>query len=103
MSQLSHDLGRDKPGAWSRLQELELRDWAVRVLDAWAQQDPTRLTWVNFPEDDDVAPFVSLRRGHGERSVCYSGSTPDDSRLAAAEAVFPTLPAEKRAELGERP
>lgn len=31
------------------------------------------------------------------------GTSPDAARLAAAEAVFPELPAEVRAEIGERP
>ena len=70
--------------------------WAVRVLDAWywrveGWEGPTPA-----PEHCASGWFVYLHESHW-------GSDPDAARLAAAEAVFPELPADVRAKLGERP
>jgi hypothetical protein len=99
VSQLSSALGRDKPEAWSQLRELERRDWAVRVLDAWVAVSPIYAKppcAIPNPADGGWSVFVH------SYSECQ-GDTPDAARLAAAEAVFPTLAADVRATLGERP
>lgn len=77
--------------------------WSVRVLDAWAdfwhtdspqpqrQNDGTFVVvWL-----DEILGLVEEH----ERS----GPTRDEARHAAALAVYPTLPADARAELGECP
>lgn len=70
--------------------------WAVRVLDNEARargvdEGPYRPHWIG-----------------GEWEIVISGrlvrfADPDAARLAAAEAVYPTLPADVRAKLGVRP
>lgn len=104
------------------------RDWAVRVLDAWALDLASRQDagypehWACFPWGDMVTACGEHR---GRDCVCgdceslairefratlsgdggqiFSGPDPDAARHAAALAVFPTLPAKVRAELGECP
>ncbi len=74
--------------------------WAVRVLDAFCDAKPREVerrliavtTWGNN----------SWACQFGMVWVHY-GPTPDAARLAAAEAVFPTLPADVREELGSCP
>lgn len=76
--------------------------WAVRVLDAWAESNGG---W--WQVDTFLTPglkgwtceYSAPRDKRGVRS----GPTPDAARLAAAEAVYPTLPADVRAKLGARP
>lgn len=79
--------------------------WAVRVLDAQAlAQDlnapprPRRqcglwLVAAPFRTPDDY--LVEWR--------IFNGATPEAARLAAAQAVFPSLPAHVREKLGECP
>lgn len=82
--------------------------WAVRVLDAWA--DANR----NWPGPETVkcdyrrrgewgcmVGFEDLSRS--TRRQAYYATTPEAARLAAAQAVFPSLPADVRAKLGECP
>jgi hypothetical protein len=81
--------------------------WAVRVLDAWA---------VEGSEGAETASHTTCRKPVGtwwcstwegyegdDDSQDYKADSPDAARLAAAEAVFPSLPAEVRETLGERP
>ena len=72
--------------------------WAVRVLDAHARVD-----WVGSfrtePESVDGEPVWLCH--NDDRG--FRGHTPDTARIAAAAAVFPTRPADVRAELGECP
>jgi hypothetical protein len=69
--------------------------WAVRVLDAWADSRGV-LTPAPYPLDKHsfVVGF------EGER---YYGATREAARDAAAQAVYPTLDADVRAKIGERP
>lgn len=86
------------------------RDWAVRVLDAWAEENP-RQRYVAlgggyyFDPDSGHGPDVAdVSLVHGQYVQRRLGG--DDlpaARLAAAEAVWPELPESVRAELGARP
>jgi hypothetical protein len=80
--------------------------WAVRVLDAKLALMPAETAW-ETNRGGSGAHYVDFTDGmrdtlDGPWDGCM-GATPDAARLAAAEAVFPTLPADVRAELGERP
>lgn len=73
------------------------RDWAVRVLDAWAAEnscDPFKTSPHNGASEWHCTSAYENR--HYARS-------PEGARHAAALAVFPTLPADVRAQLGECP
>lgn len=72
--------------------------WAVRVLDAWRKVDRCR----SVREFLDQSEHVHLFEGTAYVRGSY-GPAPDAARLAAAEAVFPELPADVRAKLGDRP
>lgn len=73
--------------------------WAVRVLDAWAgEHGEYARSWENCRKRG--SDWVLLTDGG---PYMIPGTTPDAARLAAAEAVLPILPAEKRACLGEKP
>jgi hypothetical protein len=78
------------------------RDWAVRVLDAWAAQKSGRAHDAVLMMAGEW--WARVWEG-GAPSSQYSrpAMTPDAARSAAADAVFPTLPEAVRAELGERP
>jgi hypothetical protein len=78
------------------LNALMLRDWSVRVLDAWTHYG----RW--WLQQLALVQLVTTRDGK-ETTQNFEGDTPDAARLAAAEAVFPTLDADVRATLGERP
>ncbi len=81
------------------LTELRRRDWAVRVLDVWAEpRDGYARSWENCRKSG--SDWVALTDG-GVSMV--PGKCPADARLAAARAEFPRLPADVRAELGECP
>ena len=80
------------------LRSLLRSDWAVRVLDAWAA---TGKAYTMTPPDARE-PWGVVTDGKPRDGVHF-GKTPDDARHAAALAVFPTLPADVRAELGECP
>jgi hypothetical protein len=89
----------------AKFRELLRRDWAVRVLDAWRREN-LACRWWSMEEAHDYDGPVSE---HGcllewvGGSKDYAGSGEDAARLAAAQAVFHTLPAEKQAALGECP
>lgn len=80
------------------------RDWAVRVLDAWAQQQligsPVGHHTTDVAKADDGSVGCALHT-----ASCVGGThyAPDAARLAAAEAVFDELPESVRAELGSKP
>lgn len=78
-----------------KLLALLRRDWAVRVLDAWAG------SWSNCPGDDEVFPFVTLRSE--QWTELHEGDSADAARHAAALAVWPTLSDEEKARIGECP
>lgn len=106
---LAYRLGRDQPGAWSELTELLRRDWAVRVLDAWAAQaerNESRRYSVSQCKDEVLDTFehwyCDLQGSTDIRRIVHEPTT-DAARLAGAEAVWPELPESVRAELGERP
>lgn len=73
--------------------------WAIRALDAWAE---TAGDWARGWEScrRPGAFWVTLSDG-GKQS--FHGPTPDAARHAAALAVYTSLPADVRAELGECP
>lgn len=76
--------------------------WSVRVLDAWADAkscDPFKTARLGG-EWHCTSAYGPKTLGIGQRFI---GSTPDAARLAAALAVYPTLPADVRAKLGVRP
>ena len=84
--------------------EVGRRDWAVRVLDAWASpgETPGLRYGVEFDEDEQRIECLLV----GTRPVknrAFYGPTPDSARLAAAEAVWPELPESVRAEIGAKP
>jgi hypothetical protein len=77
--------------------------WAVRVLDAWAADRRRAVCWScaisRFTAGEHVVHVDGGIRGESY----HYGPTPDAARLAAAQAVYPTLPADVRAELWECP
>ncbi len=76
------------------------RDWATRVLDEgrpWTVRPDLFGIFEGF-EVCRINTYVVERD-----PVVGRGPTRDAARLAAAESVFPTLPADVRATLGERP
>jgi hypothetical protein len=81
---------------------LAQRDWAVRVLDAWARERQAR----GYEVWDGGDGWEVIGRHMLSEEVEFIGKrapTPDAARLAAAQAVYPTLPADVRAKLGECP
>ena len=96
------------PSNWTeqQLQDLLRRDWAVRVLDAWAKLNSGFAFRTDTdPSDHDLdEPWIcGVAHSRPHRKLARRGETPDAARLAAAEAVWPELPESVRAELGERP
>jgi hypothetical protein len=86
-----------------RLRAMARRDWAVRVLDAWAERDPFR-RWTyrrgtTAPALVQLFDFVDERQ-HVEQ---FFKADSDAAREAAALAVFAELSADVRATIGERP
>ncbi len=88
------------------------RDWAVRVLDAWAANSGiTCWRMITRLSDNEELPDVfACHLGFGEpdwsdnlRCTFVADTNAAAARLAAAEAVWPELPESVRAELGERP
>lgn len=78
------------------------RDWAVRVLDAHAVSTDVPAPALDFDRTWCVRWLLVVG------DITYSRWTtghadPDAARLAAARAVFPSLSADVRAELGECP
>lgn len=90
--------------ALAHLEAMARRDWAVRVLDAWARANRERAPSPYQPLDTEslwrVTVALSYERHRGRH---FDGSTPDAAREAAALAVWPELPESVRAEIGERP
>jgi hypothetical protein len=70
--------------------------WAVRVLDA--QGD-----WEMHPGPRVHSELSCVFTGMGTPGACHYGKDAQAARDAAAQAVFPTLHADVRAKLGERP
>lgn len=87
-----------------RARVMARRDWDMRVLDAWrAAAVAPRKRAYEFDERGHLyicewQPFARM----GQVRDKYNGS-PGAARHAAALAVFPALPDDKRAELGECP
>lgn len=84
------------------LLDLVRRDWAVRVLDAWAQPKPPKRSWCGEWFKSGYMVTTSARWGT-EEHVSYEAPDPDTARLAAAEAVLNELPESVRQELGPKP
>jgi hypothetical protein len=84
--------------------------WAVRVLDAASTDTRAfRTRPTGATPGDQFEPFITAEvlwsdvRGLWLSRGAWEGQSADAARLAAAEAVFPTLDADVRATLGERP
>jgi hypothetical protein len=80
--------------------------WAVRVLDAWADQPSARWQMKHYYDSrlrTGVFYLCHRSRAEDQFEAEHRGESADAARLAAAEAVFPELPADVRAKLGERP
>lgn len=80
------------------------RDWAVRVLDAWAKRGRRSVKLRHAPQHADWS-VICGEAGEPAYNVpaVKGGSDPDAARLASAEAVWPELPESVRAELGGKP
>jgi hypothetical protein len=86
--------------AVARLQEMARRDWAVTVLDAWAEANP-KWSWEMRKTDGSVdVPACCCLRGRGIDS--YYG-TAGEARRYAAEAAWSDLPPDVRERIGARP
>lgn len=92
---------KENPGAaaWADKRRADARAlWAVRVLDAcgvaWKNSVPAPIPVYNEPSWVVVLPM---------HIGAKYGPTPDAARLAAAQAVFESLPAEVKKGLGECP
>jgi hypothetical protein len=77
--------------------------WAVRVLDAWRTANTRRQHVERSWDEAGTSWEVELYFERNGSNQFHHGATPAAARLAAAEAVYPTLPADVRATLGERP
>ena len=79
--------------------------WAVRVLDAWSQDAgpvDSRYWSSNAHPESDLHCYCDTE-GTDWTRIVRRGPTQDAARLAAARAVFPSLPESVRQELGEEP
>jgi hypothetical protein len=100
---LRHGAGADWSVADRAYQKIEADAralWAVRVLDAWQEANPCKLPPTTTPV---AKPHNPLGWTTFVLGVEYDGSDSDAARLAAAQAVAPTLSANVRATLGECP
>jgi hypothetical protein len=84
------------------------RDWSVRVLDAWQKAhvmhaEPFRCYAPFDLETDAPLNWLCTANADDGESRRFLAATPDAARHAAALAVYPTLPADVRAKLGECP
>lgn len=80
--------------------------WAVRVLDAWAEQAPDYPFMTTRGEPDEAERWCCWRESadcEGEVQCYFYAPTPDAARIAAATALYPDLPESVRRELGECP
>jgi hypothetical protein len=75
--------------------------WAARVSGAWVLAGHSARTACLRRTEAGRLSFATWE--DGDDATDHFGPTPDAAHLAAAEAVFPTLPADVRAQLGERP
>jgi len=91
----------------AKLQAAALRDWAVRVLDAWAATQFGLGHETRFSGPGPAGPIYALALfpvgDAPKKEREWYGDSADAARLAAAEAIWPTLTDAQRAELGERP
>jgi len=99
LAQVREAFKKSHPNYSAKLEADARALWAVRVLDAWAQETHGVWRLVNDTGPWGVQWVVSLT----DAMTKGCAETPDAARLAAAEAVFPELPADVRAKLGERP
>lgn len=91
--------------AYQRVEQMALRDWAVRVLDAWAESDDgLSHTTAHLIQGHRSFARVELESCQSPSDIrAFEAASPDAARLAAAESIWPELPESVRAELGERP
>lgn len=85
-----------------QLTALIRRDWAVRVLDAWHRTQPLERV-VSLADFQGIFLLDGNADKEYLRNLRFTGETIDAARLAAAQAIFPTLPEAARSELGECP
>lgn len=101
------------------IREMAIRDWAVRVLDAWALdrdedkppaperfEDDYQFNPVTFKVVVPAHALAGLDEQGGDRycdSRDHFAESADAARLAAAEAVWPELPESVRSQLGAKP
>ena len=90
------------------IEAMARRDWAVRVLDAQLGTMPFGCSWDVSNMGDEH--WTTFRDDQGDTidgawdTACERETrSPDAARLAAAQALVPSLPADVRAELGECP
>lgn len=80
--------------------------WAVIALDAWLRCEDSgeTRTWECMYDPIYKLAFCTLdRNGREAVSEEFQGKDEPAARLAAAQAVFPELPADARAKLGACP
>lgn len=94
------DHHRYEPDDAELLREALRRDWAVRVLDAYADKRGVQTPALPIHPSRGVAGWFECRVG---KDKYHAGPSRDAARHAAALAVFQQLPAEVRAQLGECP
>ncbi len=76
--------------------------WAVRVLDAWRKRGIMR-RWKMTEGISTSAPICRLMSDSLETKDHFGGGNEDAARFVAARSVYPELPSDVRAELGECP
>ncbi len=87
--------------AMEAVEAMRRRDWAVRVLDAWAESNESNVPDVRRCEDGSWNCLAVNVIGAFLKD--WDGPTPDAARHAAALAIWPTLSAEEQARIGECP
>ena len=75
----------------------------MRVLDAWAERTGREAPSPAWYRGRKLNALTFYYGPDLERLGMFEGPTPDAARIAAADAVYPELPADVRAKLGERP
>lgn len=80
---------------------LRRRDWAVRVL--WAASAKNHHMSQPYPSNGCWAIIDTRNPGLQERDTIHAGATAEAVTITAALAVFPTLPEDVRADLGNAP
>jgi hypothetical protein len=95
--------------AFAKLEADARARWSVRVLGAWGllgrQTEETRTVKVRYSGTYKDTSVICARHAQPAYNcpAVKGDANPDAARLAAAEAVFPTLPADVRASIGEKP